>query len=317
MSYIAHAGIKLANDECPKEKDTWHFIKQCEGIQYRWKFSKNHTYHVIAGVFDDPHIALKCAKQLYVTLFYSFVKGGFQIADAGCLVYEGRIFKDDDITVTGYEGDEKYFFWNKRYRGGELGPGVFEVEDSIDEFDEYPFFSVKISVTQDSDLSFSNVDEYNFTYCREAQRLFNTILLADNTYEYGMKMTIYCGLLEHLSENKDKEEDVINVIEELISNVKNTTLSKEKKDSLIGFLNTGRKVSAKQKCLTLCEKYAKRMYGGYSCKKVLDGAYSIRSAFSHGDDCEVIYSESATYIKLVVLDVIKNYMIEKFILAKS
>ena len=41
--------------------------------------------------------------------------------------------------------------------GGRYGPGVYEVEDSFDEFEEYKFFGFKLSVSYDSDLTFDNV----------------------------------------------------------------------------------------------------------------------------------------------------------------
>ena len=267
MAYVAHAAVKLANDESPNEKDVWHFIKQNDSIEYRWKFCNDLTYHLIAGIFENATNALQCAKQLYVSLFYELVWHGFQIADAGCSSYETRLFHDEEPEVSGYSGNESFFFWTKRYQGGKLGPGVFEVDQSIDEFDEYRFFDVTLTVRWDSDLSFENVDACYFSYCREAQEYFNTIMLAENAFEYGMKMTIYCGLLEHLSENRDKEQDVLCVLDDLVKYVEDSSLSSEKKDLLKNYLNTGRKVSANQKCIALCERYARQNYGGFTYKK--------------------------------------------------
>lgn len=311
MAYIAHAAILLANDENSRDEDSWHFIKHKNNIEYRWKFSNDFTYHVIAGVFDKAMDALDCAKQLYVTLFYELVWHGFQIADAGCSLYETRLFHDGWPEVIGYTGDEAFFFWTKNYQGGKLGPGVFEVDWSIDEFDEYRFIDASITIRGDSDLSFQNVDTYYFSYCREAQKYFNTIMLAESSLEFGMKMTIYCGILEHLSENRDKDQDVLYVIDDLINFVSNSSLSQEKKESLKNVLNTSRRISAKQKCINSCEKYAKQRYGGFTFKSIINEAYKIRSAFSHGENCEDRYSKCAIYIKFVVLDIIKNIMREK------
>ena len=311
MPYVAHAAIQLANDVRPKEKNVWHFIKQNDSIEYRWKFCNDFTYHVIAGVYRNAIDALQCAKQLYVSLFYELLWGGFSIADAGCRSYETRLFHDDLPEVNGYSGDESFFFWTKSCQGGMLGPGVFVVDQSINEFDEYKFVSGDITIILDTNLNFDNADAYYFSYCREAQEYFNTIMLAENASEYGMKMTIYCGLLEHLSENRDKEQDILCIIDELIEYVEGSSLSSEKKDSLKSFLNAGRKMSASQKCVTLCERYARHNYGGFTYKKIFSEAYSIRSAFSHGENCENRHSECADYIKFVVLDVVKNYMKEK------
>lgn len=311
MAYVAHAAVQLSDGESQNEKNVWHFIKRNDSIEYRWKFCNDFTCHIIAGIFERATDALQCAKQLYVSLFYELVWHGVPIADAGCSSYETRLFHDEEPKVKGYSGDESFFFWTKRHQGGKLGPGVFEVDQSINEFDEYRFFSGTLSGKRESDLNFENVDAYYFSYCREAQEYFNTIMLAENAYEYGMKMTIYCGLLEHLSENCDKEQDVLCVIDDLVKYVDGSSLSSEKKDSLKNFLNTGRKISANQKCVALCERYARQKYGGYTYKKIIGEAYSIRSAFSHGENSGNRYSACASYIKLVVLDVIKNYMREK------
>ncbi len=125
-------------------------------------------------------------------------------------------------------------------------------------------------------------------------------------------MTIYCGLLEHLSQGKNKEDDVVSVLEELIEHVERTTvLSREKKESLINYLKIGKRESSRQKCLKLCDVYANKRYGGVTCKQIIDEAYRIRSAFSHGEKTEKQYSKYAALMKVVVLDVIKNYMREK------
>lgn len=310
MPFLAHAAIQLAYDECPKDKNTWHFIKECDGIEYRWKFRSDYSYHIIAGLFNDPNDALKCAKQIYVTMVFEFLRAGFLIDDAGCSTYETTLFRDKELTVDGYDGDELYFFWNKYYQGGGLGPGVYEVETSLDEYDEYKTLSSNVSIIRESELNFENIDEYYFSYCREAQKLFNTIMLAEQADSYGMKMTIFCGLLEHLSETQDKEQEVLNVIDQLSAFVDSTDLSQEKKNSLKNYLNSGKKISARQKCLRLCEKYAKASYGGFECNKIINAAYSLRSSFSHGESNQR-HSKCSAYIKLIVLDVIKNYMREK------
>lgn len=309
MLFVAHAAIQFVNDVC-KEKNTWHILKETNNIQYRWKYSNNNIYHVIAGTFRDPNDALECAKQLYVTLFYYSIKKGFQIKNAGCNTYENCLPNDGEITVEGYTGDESFFFWNKHYQGGELGPGVYEIENSIEEFDDYHFLYASL-IIGDSDLNFDNVDEYLFSYNREAQEIFSSILLAENSFEFGMKMTIYCGLLEHLSENKNKDPEVISMLEEFITHVEKSSLSSEHKSSLKNFLYFGQKESSKQKCLALCEKYAKQYYGEFSCKSIIDEAYSIRSAFSHGENTNEWHIKKSPCIKFVVLDIVKRYMAEK------
>lgn len=313
MPYIAHAGIQLSIDTNSYEKGKWYYIKTVDDIEYRWRLSKDLTYDVVAGIFDDKYKALRCAKQMYVTLFYTFVLGGLSIQDAGCSYYEARFFdKERDISAENYQDNELFFFWDKMYQGGKLGPGVFEVERTLDEYDEYGLFSIKFGIPcYETDLDFSNVDDYIFTYCREAQDYFNTFLLAENTFEIGMQMTIYCGFLEHLSKTSLKEPAVLATIDELIEYVDESELLNNQKDALKNYLSLGKNTSARKKCLDLCGKYAKTYYGGFSCKQIIDEAYSIRSAFSHGANCNALDVKCSRYIRLVILDVIKNYMRER------
>ena len=313
MLYVAHVGVQFVDDESPNEKNNWHFIMQRADIEYRWRISDDFKYEVIAGVFSNPNEALRCAKQMYVSLFFRLIGNNYKLADAGCSIYETRYGNDGVPDIEGYDGDESFFFWGKHYQSDRLGPGVFEVENSLDEFDKL-YKSLKCTFTffHETDLSFRNIDEYVFLYNRKAQECFQTILLAENAIELGMKMTIYCGLLEHLSHSSSKDPDVLLVFDQLEKYVDVSGLSTEKKNSIKNYLKQGRTESASHRCLVLCEKYAKSNYGNVSCKKIIGEAYSIRSAFSHGENCEDRYNSCATsYIKHVVLDVVRGIMIEQ------
>ena len=65
-------------------------------------------------------------------------------------------------------------------------------------------------------------------------------MLAQQTMEYGMKMTIYCGIFEHLSENGLKSEAFQAEINELIKQVDRCDLGPVEKDQLILLFNFGR-----------------------------------------------------------------------------
>jgi len=109
------------------------------------------------------------------------------------------------------------------------------------------------------------------------------IYLAEQTHDYGMKMTIYCSILEHMAEDGNKCEASQAEIDALVNHVKDFTLSCEEKNQLISFLGSGRRLSARQKCIHLLNKFAKHSYDGYTPKKIFDEAYSLRSAFAHGN----------------------------------
>jgi len=145
-------------------------------------------------------------------------------------------------------------------------------------------------------------------YDSESQRLLKTVLQADSVYDIGLQMTLYCGLLENLAPENGKEIEVISVIDQLVEYIKNTKLSESQKNSLENYLCIGKKESSRKRCLMLSELYAKPKYGQYNTKDILNDAYGIRSAYSHGADCSNKYSGPAPYMKLVVLDIISGYM---------
>lgn len=85
----------------------------------------------------------------------------------------------------------------------------------------------------------------------------------------------------------------------------------EAKIPSLHFLNSGRKVSSRQRCRELCAKYAKPEYGGHKCKKIINDAYGLRSAFSHGERADYFDSPCDWYMKFVVLDVVEGIMRER------
>ena len=169
--------------------------------------------------------------------------------------------------------------------------------------------SVSITTSSTVNIDLSDIDTGYFSYNRDVHDLFESIELAENAHSFGVRMTIYCGLLEHLAKDERKDGEVQSVLSDLVACVEGSTLSKENKAQLLQYLERGRNQSAGQKCKKLIKQYAHDNYGNYSAKKILDKAYSLRSKFSHGEIVE--YDFMASYMKLIVLDVIKGYMCEK------
>ena len=87
---------------------------------------------------------------------------------------------------------------------------MYEIESGLDDFNRYkPSFAVTVQCTVRKPIDFGEIDEHIFIYNREAQRLLNTIIVATSIHDIGMEMTLFCGLLEHLSESGKKDPDVI------------------------------------------------------------------------------------------------------------
>ncbi|MBQ8881960.1 MAG: hypothetical protein IJY70_01015 [Clostridia bacterium] len=312
MLYVAHVGIQLKNITTTAEKDRWHIIKTVNNIEYRWKINKDLLYEVLAGVFTDRVEALKCAKQIYVTLLFSLLRGRIRVAESACESYAPRFYHLSEwaeCSTCFYPNDE-CFEGTKQLTNGQLGLGVFEVDNSIDEFDKYFFLQIEMSSSYDSNLNFDNVDEYMFLYNKEAQELFSNILLAENTQDYGMRILIYCSILESITDNSLKSPKIISILDDFIHELDNLEISNDEKSQLKNLLNNGKNMSSRQKCKELVKKYGKSHYGDYPAKKIIDDAYSVRSTYSHGKRYHNV-KETTKYMRYVVLDVILNYMQKK------
>ena len=310
MPYIAHAGVQLSEEYSAYKKNHWYHIKEVKGLNYHWRINDQCIYEVACELFENKQTALIAAKYIYVTVVYNLLKKDIRIKDAGCQFYEKSLF------IPGVDGNiedypESSFFWTPNCIGGGIGPDVYQVPNSFEDYDELysnSFFDLKVSVSRNGLLlDFDNYDKSPFIYSKMVQPLLNTIVQADSVWEIGLQMTLYCGLLEHMAEDKPKHPKVLSEIDLLVDHVVTSSLSDDDKNSLVSFLNSGKTISSKQKCKLLCQQYAQDRYGPYTTKQILDDAYSIRSAFSHGEDCGNRYSGPAPYIKLVVLDILAGY----------
>lgn len=314
MPFIAHVGVALSDDYTAYEKNKWFFIKNSNQLNFYWRLSEKNVYEVACLLFDDKYKALTAAKYIYCAALYNLLRKGISIKGSGCEFYAKQLYCAE------LDGDrenypESSFFWDPHHIGGGLGPDVYEIPGTLEDFDRiYNARNIGISwsvQTTNSVLDFDNYDTAPFCYSQTAQPLLNTIIHADNAFDIGLQMTLYCGLLEHMSENGSKGADVISEIDALMQHVTKSALPDKEKASLINYLSDGKEISARQKCLKLCYKYAKEKYGPHTVKKIFNDAYSIRSKYSHGEDCSNRYSGPAPYIKLVVMDVLKGYMNDK------
>jgi hypothetical protein len=310
--YVARAAVQLGNDIPVYDKNTWYHIKTVNEIDYRWRFHNNYIYEVVAGVFQNKSIALKYAKSIYVTLLYKMLKSQIPLRDAGCNTYASRFYDPSvDKSLEEFTENENFFYWSPMYIGGSTGVGVYEEEKSIDDFDNYEFMFATLSISSPNKrLDFENVNEYTFTYCKQAQELLSSVILAESAFNTGMKMTIHCGLLEHISEGGKKDACVITKIDELIENIRDSELLDDYKNQIINYLREGKEISANQKCKKVIAKYAKDKYGPFTANQVFDAAYRCRSAFSHGEGRNAKKVERIAYMKYLVLDVIKGYMLD-------
>lgn len=308
MRYVAHAGIRLLFGISDIQKSVWNPIKQTDEIAYCWRMNRDNTIDVIAGLFDEKHEALAIAKQMYVTLIYLMLKRGIKLSNDGCGRYETTLFTDEYLmSYEEFVDQEPFFFWTKRNQGGLLGPGVFEVDHSLDEFDDYKHWSVEIAnIEYGFTLKFDEIDTFTFEYSRETQPLLNSLLTADFADSFGLSMTLFTSILEHFCGNMLKSETVCKAIDQLIEATKTIGLDTEEEHQLIGLLQSGKNLSSRSKCQIIAEAFARDSYGQYTTREIVNQAYSARSVYAHGDNCESESFPAAPYIKSVAMDVIKS-----------
>lgn len=318
MVYVACAAVFLGEDNIICEKNKWNIIEKVDGIEYRWILYKNRVYEVAAGVFNDKYDALKCAKKIYVNLFYFLLSRGISIEDAGCGSYMKRPNRDDE-DIHCFLKNEEFFFSTKDRISPWLGPGVYEVENSIDDLWAYDRKLCRVGISGfDREIGIQCIQDYHFLYSEESRPYLYVLFLAEKADSIGLEMTLLCGLLENIMEEIRKKQAcktrmlkdsaVVDEIDFLKEHVKQcSSLSSIEKETLRNNLENLKEISSRDKCRRLCEKYAKNKYGNYTTKEIVNKAYSIRSMYSHGDKPQSLLTAPERYMKYVVLDVLQGY----------
>ena len=312
MPYIAYAGVQLKWDFKSYEKDRWYPLKSIHNTQYQWRITSDSIYEVICGIFFQKEHAEIIAKYVFTKVLYNLLSNDIAI-DNNCCRFWGDEFYFEEINGDYQEFLDTLFVYtgkNKVYGQGNIF--VIQVENSLSDFTGLSINSNRGTIIVDGDiLSFDNYNCSFFQYNKEGQQLYHTIIMADNTDNLGIKMTLYCGILEHLVSDYEKDQDVIEEIDQLIQHVEESKLSKDNKHTLKEYLKRGKKASSRQKCRDFVNKYGREKYGEYTGKQIINAAYDIRSAFSHGSNCDKMYGTPAKYMKAVILEVVNNYMHEK------
>lgn len=312
MPFIAYAGVKLKMDYTFYEKDKWYPLKTIHNVECRWRFTTGSRYEVICGVFATQECAETIAKYMFTTVLFNLLINNIPIDDECCR------FWGDEFNLDGLEERYRKCINNTFYYSGtnqvyiQTNLFVIPVAKTIDDFSGLPLATREGSISNDGDvLSFNNYNISYFKFNKEGQQLYHTIIMADNTDNLGIRMTLYCGILEHLVNDYEKDQAVIQEIDKLMQHVEDSDLSKEEKHSLKEYLKNGKKASSRQKCRDFVKKYGREKYGKYTSNQIINAAYDIRSTFSHGSSCDNMYGTPAYYMKSVVLEVINNYMHEK------
>lgn len=317
--YIAHAGLQFDRDFDIFNKNQWLKIESdlFENLYYR--ICNNGYIEIVSGPYDDARMALIIAKKIYIQLLYwaiGFAQYPIQSAgeDTNTRFYNPNY---DLCPLEDFYKYEMYLFWNKKMQGGKFGPGVFEVEKSLWEIDEYDGYRFevrlgKLTVGPSKNFVIEKVKDDLFVYDKKYQHILSNLVAATQCYDIGLKMTCYCCILEQMGENELKDEAVVREYDSLIKIVQaDSAMQKDIKQQVINTLKAGKYISIRKKCLKVIEKYAEKEYSCYKSKDIFDEAYNIRSNFVHGKDTSDFYEGKAIYMLFLMLDVVKNYIREK------
>lgn len=312
MSYLARCAVILENDISDLKKNTWHNYQL--DPRYKIRLKDDLCFEVICEPFDDKFEALSCAKIMYVSLIYYLLKHDFTIVNNGCCSYSNCNIHELGTPLE--IDEEKLFVYSPDNHNHYTGLGVFELPNSTDDFDAlYSFSEISVSICKNGSLlKRFNPTKKVFSYNSDVETLLYDLIEADGAGSLGLKMTKYCGLLEHIAgmcvKRKTKDDDVISVIDKLIKQTKESGLDKEKSKQIVNCLNNAKTQSSQNKCREVIKKYANEEYGDYKAEDIFKEAYKIRSTYSHGNKTP-LFSLKADQIKFILLDVIEGYMHEK------
>ena len=292
------------NLQFSKSDDNWHIIKEENNIIYKWRVNQN-RYQLLIGEYTDIVQAKSDFNKLYVSLFYNYIYNILNKPRVGSI---GMLFRENIPQIL-YE--------HKHYCSGAYA-AIHEIED-MSEIENMKLISGRVLLKSDINnyFDFNNLfsDDY-FNYSEESNHYLYVLNLAHNINDDGLKMTLLCGLLEKISIQENKSDAVVSEIERLISMIDKSKLSDKEYEQLKNYLNDGKRESARQRCIKTINKYANDfVINGYDAKTIVSDAYSIRSAYSHGDNQKKESSnkmkESANYMFYLMLHIVNEYFKEK------
>ena len=308
MPYIAHAAVKLHHNYAFYEQDVWNSMALSDGTHINWRLKSDKVLEVASNPIKEKCEAIELGKRLYPSLLIQLLKLGIPITDPGCDSYANRFYNEEMDGDRQEDMPECQLVWKKNYSGGGIGLDIYEA-DSFDEL-EHRACSIEFEIEQTSDADvLVNIDlsKVFFDFTPITQEYLATLCDAERVMDAGLRMTLYCGILEKLAGESDKDQDVIDEIDKLIGYVDCSSLSGEKKEGLKGLLRIGKKESAQKRIKGLCDQYARDMYGGHKTVKIIKEAYSLRSTFSHTGPNNEKYSAVAQLIKWITIDVLCGY----------
>lgn len=279
-----------------------------------YKFYDNSNLEVVILGYESREEALVDGKILYFNVlfngyrtFLNYSMGDFDYVKWYC---DPKYFK---CLEEEFYKNEEWFYCEKSGERDFLGLQV-EWSESLEKLDEYKDkykLSGEIFVVYDREIDFikemKEID-YDCSYNEKNQKIFNLFHLVEKA-EDDIKILLLCQILETMSEKENKSDDAVEVLETFITTLKNSSLEKTEKDSLIGGIEGLKLISSGKKIKKLLDKYCKRDYKGFNKNKVVRNSYSLRSRIIHGEKLaeEDDVGTNVYFLKFIVLDTFKEW----------
>ena len=315
--YIARIKIKLEenNEDRYYEKGKWFELFEYKDKKCKWRIKDNGVIDFILGKYEDRYEALEDGKILYFNILYEIHRNDWRFK-LGEKNYITKMYHDDrGYTFDQFIENEEWFFNSKKDSADFLGLGVYEIDEEMEEYDEYGKFLIgKLTAVTEKPFSFleriKKMDS-NYKYSKRTQEIFNLVRLAEKADE-KTKILLLCQALERMGENKNRTDAEIEVLEKCIKCIDESNLTIDQKEPLKNMLRQSKKISNKNKCKNLIEKYSKYEYKQFNKMKILNDAYKLRGKITHGEELDDDTDFSCGYyLKVLVLDILKEWSRDK------
>jgi len=294
------------------EYDKWYDLFEYNDKICRWRMKSNGIFEFAIGIYENRVEALEDGKMLYFNILYELHRNyyGFKLGDDR---YITNVFcKDRGYTLSEFKKNEEWFFSTKEYRANFLGLGIFEIDNDFEDYDKYYSLSGAISIQCINNEPFNFLKSitnlnHNYKYSKKSQEIFNLVRLSEQADE-KTKILLLCEALERMGEYKDREKEEIEVLEKCINFIEESSLTTNQKEPLKNMLRQSKKISSKNKCKILIEKYSLCEYKQFNKMEIFNEVYKLRGKIIHGEELEDDTDYSCGYyLKIIVLDVLKEW----------
>lgn len=209
--------------------------------------------------------------------------------------------------------NEEWFYCEKSGERDFLGLQV-EYAESLERLDEHKDknqLSVELSAVYDEEIDFikeMRKIDYDCSYNEKNQKIFNLFNLVEMA-EDEIKILLLCQILETMSENENKSNKAIKLLDSFITELKNSDIDDTEKQSLENGIKGLKQISSSKKIKNLLEKYCKNDYKGFKKNKIVTDSYRLRSKIIHGEKIseEDDVGTNVYFLKFVVLDTFKEW----------